>query len=92
MLFRQVFNECFSWMGYFAVVDFTRSSVFLGEVVMTNCKDCEFFFPVAEDADDYAAAKGDCVVEKRDEKGQYWLSKPVSEGDDCCENYRQGSK
>jgi len=59
---------------------------------MTSCKDCEFFFSVPEDADDYEPAKGDCVVEKQDEKGKYWLSKPVSENDDCCENYRPGSR
>ena len=35
------------------------------------------FFAVPEDADDFEPGKGDFVVEVKDEKGKYWLSKPV---------------
>lgn len=55
---------------------------------MTACKDCEFFFEVPEDADDYAAGKGDCVTQKEDEKGKYWLSRPVLEGSACCAAFK----
>lgn len=51
---------------------------------MTTCKECEFFFAVPENADDFAPCKGDCVIEKEDEKGKYWLSKPVFESSQGC--------
>ncbi len=51
---------------------------------MTTCKDCAFFFSIPEDADDFEKSKGDCVTQKDDEKGRYWLSKPVFENDQCC--------
>lgn len=51
---------------------------------MTTCKDCEFFVSIPEDADDFEKLKGDCVTKKEDEKGRYWLSKPVFENDQCC--------
>lgn len=55
---------------------------------MTTCKKCEFFVAIAEDADDYDKGKGDCVTEKEDEKGKYWLSKPVFESAPCCGAFR----
>lgn len=33
--------------------------------------------PVPEDASDYVPGKADMVTEMQDEKGKYWLSKPV---------------
>lgn len=51
---------------------------------MTTCKDCAFFFSIPEDADDFEKSKGDCVTQKEDEKGRYWLSKPVFENNPCC--------
>ncbi|WP_096700838.1 benzylsuccinate synthase gamma subunit family protein [Magnetospirillum sp. 15-1] len=54
---------------------------------MTSCNNCEFFNPVPKDADDYEAGKGDCVTEKADEKGRYWLSRPVFEGSASCKSY-----
>lgn len=51
---------------------------------MTTCKECEFFFTIPEDADDYEKLKGDCITEKEDEKGKYWLTKPVFELNQCC--------
>nr|AIS23707.1 4-isopropylbenzyl-succinate synthase gamma subunit [Thauera sp. pCyN2] len=53
-----------------------------------NCKVCSYFFPIPEDADDYATGKGDCVTEKEDEKGKFWLSKPVYETSECCSSYK----
>lgn len=51
---------------------------------MATCEGCDFFFPVPSDADDHEAGKGDCVSQKEDEKGKYWLSKPVSVNSDRC--------
>lgn len=51
---------------------------------MATCEECAFFFKVPEDADDYELNKGDCVTEKRDEKGTYWLSKPVFTATESC--------
>jgi len=56
---------------------------------MAKCKECGYFFPVPQDADDYEAGKGDCVNQKEDEKGKYWLSKPVSESNDQCATYHK---
>jgi benzylsuccinate synthase/naphthyl-2-methylsuccinate synthase gamma subunit len=56
---------------------------------MAKCKECGFFFPVPSDADDYEAGKGDCVNQKEDEKGKYWLSKPVMETGDQCATYQK---
>jgi len=57
---------------------------------MATCQSCECFFPVAQGEDDYEPGKGDCVLQKEDEKGKYWLSKPVSEESECCDLYRKG--
>ena len=54
---------------------------------MANCGDCSFFFMVPENADDYEPGKGDCVTEKRDEKGTYYLSKPVFVATETCSNF-----
>ena len=40
---------------------------------MAACAECKSFFPVPENADDFAEGKGDCVREIKDEKGKYWL-------------------
>lgn len=56
---------------------------------MANCKECSFFFPISEDADDFEQGKGDCVNEKKDEKGKYWLSRPAFEGDETCEIFNK---
>jgi benzylsuccinate synthase/naphthyl-2-methylsuccinate synthase gamma subunit len=56
---------------------------------MATCNQCEFFNPIPSDADDYAAGKGDCVTEKRDEKGKYWLSRPVDEHASTCSNFHK---
>lgn len=49
-----------------------------------TCKQCANFFPVPASDDDYEAGKADCVLVKEDEKGKYWLSKPVSESGTRC--------
>lgn len=54
---------------------------------MAKCSECEFFFPIPEGEDDYEKGKGDCVNEKEDEKGKYWLSRPVFETSEQCAHY-----
>jgi benzylsuccinate synthase/naphthyl-2-methylsuccinate synthase gamma subunit len=56
---------------------------------MATCEECTFFFPIPEDADDYEAGKGDCVTEKKDEKGKYWLSKPVFVNSETCNEFQK---
>jgi len=56
---------------------------------MSTCEACSFFFPIPEDADDYEPGKGDCVLEKKDEKGKYWLSKPVLKETESCANFQE---
>ena len=56
---------------------------------MATCEECAFFFPIPKDADDYEAGKGDCVIEKRDEKGKYWLSKPVFVNSETCSEFQK---
>lgn len=52
-----------------------------------TCKGCANFFPVPDGEDDYESGKADCVREKEDEKGKYWLSRPVFEHSAQCEAY-----
>lgn len=54
---------------------------------MAMCKDCSYFFAVPDDADDYEVEKGDCVTERKDEKGKYWLSKSVFETSEGCRSF-----
>ena len=54
---------------------------------MTTCKDCSYFFPVPENAGDFEAGKADCVIEKEDAKGKYWLSKPVTHVSKTCQAF-----
>ncbi|MDX9786121.1 MAG: benzylsuccinate synthase gamma subunit family protein [Desulfobacterales bacterium] len=54
---------------------------------MGKCLECAFFFSVPKDAEDYEPGKGDCVTEHKDEKGKFWQSKPVFEGDEVCRNF-----
>lgn len=56
---------------------------------MAKCGDCAFFFKVPENADDFEPDKGDCVTEKRDEKGTYWLSRPVFISTDSCMQFQK---
>jgi benzylsuccinate synthase len=56
---------------------------------MSTCENCSYFFPVPKDADDYEAGKGDCVTQKKDEKGQYWLSKPVVGPTEACSAFQK---
>jgi benzylsuccinate synthase len=51
---------------------------------MAKCKECSFFFAIPENAGDYEPGKGDCVTAKQDEKGKYWLSKPVFNTMEAC--------
>jgi len=56
---------------------------------MEKCESCFFFFKIPPDADDYESGKADCVNEKKDEKGKYWLSKPVYASNDACNLYKK---
>lgn len=53
---------------------------------MANCAECSSFFKIPESDLDYKEGKGDCVMQKQDQKGKYWLSKPVFESDAACEH------
>ena len=57
---------------------------------MRACGSCRYFFPIPEDEDDYESGKGDCVTEKKDEKGRFWLSKPVYETTVACNLFEIG--
>ncbi len=50
---------------------------------MSYCKECRYYFPIPEDADDFEAGKGDCVREEKDDKGKYWLGKPTKSESSC---------
>lgn len=56
---------------------------------MSTCNQCEFFNQVPNDADDYEVGKGDCITEIADEKGKYWLSKPVHHSNSCCAKFNK---
>jgi len=56
---------------------------------MTTCKDCTYFFQVPENAGDFEPGKGDCVTEKEDAKGKYWLSKPTTNASLSCPTYNK---
>ncbi|BBO86565.1 hypothetical protein DSCO28_71310 [Desulfosarcina ovata subsp. sediminis] len=55
---------------------------------MTICGECVQFFKIPETDLDFEAGKGDCIRERRDQKGRFWLSKPVFETDPGCEEMR----
>lgn len=57
---------------------------------MSACKECALFFAIPADAGDYEPGKGDCVIEHKDEKGKYWLSKPVFQGMQACGQFKKG--
>lgn len=57
---------------------------------MAECGNCASFFGVPDNADDFEPGKGDCVTEKKDEKGKYWLSKPVFEDMEACGLFKKG--
>lgn len=52
---------------------------------MATCGNCGSFFPIPESDLDYEQGKGDCVMQQQDQKGKYWLSKPVFESDPQCD-------
>jgi len=54
---------------------------------MATCAECAFFYRIPKDAGDYEEGKGDCVTEHKDEKGKFWQSKPVFEGDEACQRF-----
>lgn len=54
-----------------------------------TCKDCSFFFSVSDSANDYESGTGDCVTEKEDAKGKYWLSKPTTDETATCQAFKK---
>lgn len=52
---------------------------------MPTCGECASFFKIPENDLDYEEGKGDCVMQNQDQKGKFWLSKPVFESDSACE-------
>lgn len=56
---------------------------------MNQCKDCTSFNLIPDNADDFEPDKGDCVTEVKDEKGKYWLSKPVFKTMDACKSFKK---
>lgn len=56
---------------------------------MSNCNQCDFFNPVPKDADDHEDGRGDCITQKADEKGVYWLSRPVNQSSASCASFHK---
>lgn len=54
---------------------------------MAKCSECAFFFLIPETAGDFEAGKGDCVTEHKDQKGKFWLSKPVFNENEACNGF-----
>ncbi len=57
-----------------------------------TCKDCKFFYPVAEGEFDYEQGKGDCVNALQDSKGKYWLVRKAKEDAPSCANFKPNLK
>jgi len=55
---------------------------------MVKCEECASFFKIPESDLDYQKGKGDCVLKRQDQKGKYWLSKPVFASDPGCDQIR----
>jgi hypothetical protein len=56
---------------------------------MTTCENCSFYFPVSENEGDYKPGRGDCVTEKEDAKGKYWLSRPTTNATHSCPTFKK---
>jgi len=50
---------------------------------VATCAECKSFFSIPDNADDYEPGKGDCVIEEKDEKGTFWLSKTTMSESGC---------
>ena len=59
---------------------------------LTTCEDCAFFFRIPEGDLDYEVGKGDCVLQRQDQKGKFWLSKPVYETQEACEEKQSSNR
>lgn len=55
---------------------------------MATCSECNSFFKMPESDLGYEKGKGDCVLEHQDQKGKFWISKPVFETDPACEKMK----
>ena len=56
---------------------------------MATCKECSFYFAIPENAGDFKPGKGDCVTQKEDAKGKYWLSKPTLDAAASCPSFKK---
>ena len=56
---------------------------------MATCEECSFFFKIPENYSDHEPGKGDCVTEKKDEKGKYWLSKTTFATSASCTKFNK---
>jgi benzylsuccinate synthase/naphthyl-2-methylsuccinate synthase gamma subunit len=63
-----------------------------GANMMPECQACAYFFPIPEDAIDFEKGKGDCVTQVSDEKGKYWLLKPVFYNDPACQRFNPAQR
>lgn len=70
------------------VVEAASSLINNKEKAMSKCKDCTQYFALPENAGDYEKGKGDCVREKQDSKGKYWLSKPTTVDTSACNEFK----
>ncbi len=56
---------------------------------MSKCEGCVHFFAIPEGSEDVESKKGDCVAEKKDEKGKFWLAKEVSGDTASCSDFQK---
>lgn len=55
---------------------------------MAICGECAQFFKIPETDLDFEEGKGDCVRERRDQKGYFCLSRPRFENDPGCDEMK----
>ena len=56
---------------------------------MSKCEECTYFNPISKDYADTESKNGDCVVEKKDEKGKFWLAKEVDAETESCADFQK---
>ncbi len=55
---------------------------------MSKCEECINYFAISEGSDDAESGKGDCVAEKKDDKGKYWTAKEMSKDMESCPDFQ----
>ncbi|SPD71717.1 Benzylsuccinate synthase gamma subunit [uncultured Desulfobacterium sp.] len=56
---------------------------------MPKCEECTYFNPISKESADAGSKNGDCVIEKKDEKGKFWLAKEVDADTESCSNFQK---